>query len=199
MKKKILFISCGKVHGNTWQAAGVAARAAEEAGADVMLVEAIRLNGIGRGCIGCMACQKSAEYGCALDDEVADLILEMPKFDMVVFCTPVYFFSFSAQAKGVIDRLMAMIKYDGEVFRSPLKGKNFALLATSGGNEADSGIKALRMSYRYMVDYFQGKDCGELYFPDCDANGGGLENDIDMPSKARIFGKKLAAQLINNL
>ncbi len=195
MSKRILFISCGKKKGNTWQAARVAAEAAHSAGAETMLVEAIELSGIGRGCIGCMMCQKSADFGCVLDDEVADLILEIPKFDMVVFCAPVYFFSFNTQAKGIIDRLMAMIKYDGEKFHSPLDGMRFALLVTSGGGEADSGVKALRMSYRYIVDYFHGKHCGELYFPDCDAQGGGLENDIDMPSQARIFGKQLAAQL----
>lgn len=195
MGKNILFITCGKRHGNTWQAASVAAKAAEAAGAVTMLVEAIRLNGIGRGCLGCMKCQKSADFGCVLEDEVADLILEMPKYDMIVFCTPVYFFSFSAQAKGVIDRLMAMIKYDGEKFNSPLTGKRFALLTTSGGSEADSGVKALRMSFRYIVDYFQGKHCGELYFPDCDSQGGGLENDIDMPSRARQFGTRLAEML----
>ena len=195
MGKNILFITCGKRHGNTWQAASVAAKAAEAAGAATMLVEAIRLNGIGRGCLGCMKCQKSADFGCVLEDEVADLILEMPKFDMIVFCAPVYFFSFSTQAKGIIDRLMAMVKYDGEKFHSPLQGKRFALLVTSGAGEADSGVKALRMSYRYIVDYFQGKHCGELYFPDCDAQGGGLENDIDMPSQARLFGKQLAAHL----
>lgn len=195
MGKHILFITCGKRHGNTWQATRVVAQAAESAGANVLVVEATRLSGIGRGCLGCMKCQKTAEFGCFLDDEVADLILEMPKYDMIVFCSPVYFFSFTAQAKGVIDRLMAMVKYDGEKFQSPLCGKKFALLVTSGAGEADSGVKALRMSYRYIVDYFQGKYCGELYFPDCDAQGGGLQNDIEMPTRARQFGKLLADQL----
>ena len=195
MGGRILFLSCGKRHGNTWQAARVAAEAADKAGACSLLVETTRLSGIGRGCIGCMKCQKSADFGCVLGDEVADLLLEMPKYDMIVFCVPVYFFSFSTQAKGIIDRLMGMVKYDGEKFQSPLIGMRFALLVTSGGNEADSGVKALRMSYRYLVDYFQGKHCGELYFPDCDAHGGGLEIDIDMPAAARQFGRQLAAQV----
>ncbi len=195
MGKRILFISCGKRNGNTWQAAQVVARSAGNSGAETMLIEAGRLEGIGRGCIGCMKCQKSAEFGCVLGDEVAELIMEMPKYDMIVFCVPVYFFSFNTQAKGVIDRLMGMVKYDGEKFSSPLEGKRFALLVTSGGSESDSGVKALRMSYRYLVDYFSGKHCGELYFADCDAQDGGLKNDIDMPSQARQFGKLLAEQI----
>ena len=94
MGKRILFISCGKRNGNTWQAAQVVARSAGNSGAETMLIEAGRLEGIGRGCIGCMKCQKSAEFGCVLGDEVAELIMEMPKYDMIVFCVPVYFFSF---------------------------------------------------------------------------------------------------------
>ena len=77
MGKRILFISCGKRNGNTWQAAQVVARSAGNSGAETMLIEAGRLEGIGRGCIGCMKCQKSAEFGCVLGDEVAELIMEM--------------------------------------------------------------------------------------------------------------------------
>ena len=39
MGGRILFLSCGKRHGNTWQAARVAAEAADKAGACSMLVE----------------------------------------------------------------------------------------------------------------------------------------------------------------
>ena len=59
MGKRILFISCGKVKGNTWQAAQVAAQSAGNAGAESLLIEAGRLEGIGRGCIGCMKCTKA--------------------------------------------------------------------------------------------------------------------------------------------
>ena len=51
---KILFIGCGRRGGNTYQAARVAASAAQEAGAETLVVEAIRLHGIGRGCHSCM-------------------------------------------------------------------------------------------------------------------------------------------------
>ncbi len=192
MSKKIMFISCGKHNGNTFQAAKVASDAAREAGAEVLLTEAVRLSGIGRGCYGCMKCQQSGDFGCAFQDEAADLILQMPDYDMLVFCAPVYFFSFGSHAKGIIDRLFSMVKFDGEDIRSPLKGKVFALIATSGNGEADSGYKPMLQTYRKIAEYFRGTNAGELYFPFCDALRGGLANDVEMPAKAKAFGKMLA-------
>lgn len=196
MSGKILFISCGRRHGNTYQAASVAEAAARAVGAETLLAEAIRLNGIGRGCHGCMKCQKSsADFGCIFQDEVSELLKRMPEYDLLVFCTPVYFFSMSMQAKGIIDRLFSMVKFDGEITRSPLMGKKFALLVTSGSGEADSGVKSVRQSFRSIVDYFHGEFVGELYFPRCDAQKGGLVNDIEMPTRARQFGTMLAEQV----
>ena len=195
MAGKILFISCGKCNGNTYQAARVAEAAARAAGAETRLEEAVRLNGIGRGCLSCMKCQQTKDFGCVLPDEVTKLLREMPDYDMLVFCMPVYFFSMGLQAKGVIDRLFSMVKYDGEIVRSPLKGKKFALLVTSGSGEADSGVKFVRQSFRAIVNYFDGDFSGELYFPLCDVQKGGLVNDIDMPTKARQFGAMLAGQV----
>ena len=192
---KILFISCGRRGGNTYQAARVAATAAQEAGAETRVVEAIRLHGIGRGCHSCMACRKSSQFGCVFQDEVADLLMQMPKYDMLVFCMPVYFFSMGMQAKAIIDRFYSMVKYDGETLSSPLKGKKFALLVTSGSDEAESGVKSVRMSYHAIVDYLGGEFAGELYFPNCDMQKGGLANDIEMPDRARRFGAMLAEQV----
>lgn len=192
---KILFISCGRRGGNTFQAAKVASAAARESGVETQLVEAIRLNGIGRGCHSCMACRKSAKFGCVFQDEVAGLLQQMPAYDMLVFCMPVYFFSMGMQAKAIIDRFYSMVKYDGETLSSPLKGKKFALLVTSGSDEASSGVKFVRMSYRGMVNYFSGEFAGELYFPNCDMQKGGLVNDIEMPEQARRFGAMLAEKV----
>ena len=191
---KILFISCGKRNGNTFQAANVAATAARDAGAETRLVEAIRLNGIGRGCHSCMKCQHTSDFGCIFQDEVADLLLQMADYDMLVFCMPVFFFSMGMQTKGIIDRLFSMVKFNGETLSSPLKGKKFALLVTSGAGESDSGEQVVRMSYTAMVKYFSGEFVGELYFANCDAQKGGLANDIEMPDRARRFGMMLAEE-----
>ena len=111
-----------------------------------------------------------------------------------MIAAPVYFFSFGLQAKGIIDRFMSLIKTDGEKIRSPLTGKQFALLVTSGAGENDSGVKALRMSYNSIVDFVDGRKLGELYFDHCDASRGGLANDIEMPERAAAFGRKLAGR-----
>ncbi len=192
MGKKILFVSCGKRDGNTFQAAKVASDAAAEAGAEISLVEAIQLNGIGRGCFSCMKCQNSFEFGCVFNDDVTKLVNRMPEYDILVFCAPVYFSSFGTQAKGVIDRLISMVKHDGEDIRSPLKGKTFALISTSGSGEGNGGVKIMRASFLETVKYFRGTFAGELYFPNCDILQGGLKNNIEMPDRARAFGRMLA-------
>lgn len=192
MSEKIMFLCCGSRQGNTYWASKVAADAAEKAGAMVELVEAVTLSGIGRGCVSCMSCRNSPEFKCVFDDDVTDLLSRLHCFDTIVIAAPVYFFSFGLQAKGIIDRFMSLVKSNGEEITSPLQGKKFALLTTSGSGEGDSGVKMLRQSYEAIVDYMGATSVGELYFPHCDITRGGLKTDIEMPDQASAFGRMLA-------
>ena len=103
MSNKILFVIAGpRLKGASAFAARTAAEGAGQAGADVEIVELPKLTHIqSMGCISCMRCQISREYRCALNDDLARLVARFPEFDVIVFSTPVFFFSMPAQIKGL--------------------------------------------------------------------------------------------------
>ncbi len=194
MGRNILFISGGRRDGNTIAAVREAAAAAAAAGATVEIVEAIKLDGVGRGCVSCFGCQRSTEFRCVVGDEVARLMARLATFDTVVLATPIYFFSFSTQLKGVIDRFYSQVKYEGDVMQSPLSGLRFALLVTSGDGEANSGYDAVLQSYRHIVGYFGAANVGESYFPHCGPEAAEFRRDPERKRQAAAFGAAIAAE-----
>ena len=57
-------------------------------------------------CLGCYYC-KDHEGRCVLNDDMRDVLQKIIDADVLVFATPVYFYSMSAQLKTVIDRTVA--------------------------------------------------------------------------------------------
>ena len=69
-------------------------------------------------CIGCYACTSGR---CFKDDGINEIMDKMRAADVIVFCTPVYFYTMSGQMKVFIDRLMGcymQIKADIYLFAS---------------------------------------------------------------------------------
>ncbi len=54
-------------------------------------------------CLGCMSCQKKGGT-CVQKDDMADILTEMVRADVLVMATPIYFYSLNAQLKVLIDR-----------------------------------------------------------------------------------------------
>ncbi|MDR2947779.1 MAG: NAD(P)H-dependent oxidoreductase [Prevotella sp.] len=56
---------------------------------------------------GCIACDKCFTKGtaCAVKDDFNEVAPLIAQADMVVFSSPLYYFSFTAQIKAVIDKL----------------------------------------------------------------------------------------------
>jgi len=57
-------------------------------------------------CDGCLSCEKTGK--CHIKDDVQDIYLKLLEADGIVWGTPVYFFSATAQAKMLIDRSYAL-------------------------------------------------------------------------------------------
>lgn len=60
-----------------------------------------------KGCIGCRACQSNGGR-CVLRDDMATVYDKMKEADVIVWVTPVYFYSFNSQLKAVMDRTFAI-------------------------------------------------------------------------------------------
>lgn len=53
-------------------------------------------------CIGCLSCQKT--HKCVIDDDSREITEKMLNADVIVFATPVYYYSVCGQLKTLLDR-----------------------------------------------------------------------------------------------
>ena len=127
MSKKVLAISSSFRKGSNSEAlADAFLKGAAEAGYDT---EKVCLGDKNIGfCRGCLACLKTGR--CAFNDDAVEIAEKMLKADVLVFATPVYYYSVSGQLKTMLDRA------------NPLYGQNYAFrrvyLLTSAAESADS-------------------------------------------------------------
>jgi multimeric flavodoxin WrbA len=194
MAKKIMVLAgSARKNGNTNTVVGWFAESAKAAGADVEVVDVTRLKSTFHGCIGCMGCQKSDKYECAVKDEVQPVLARIPATDVVVFATPTYFFGPSAQIKAVLDRMYSLIKMN------PAKGAydhnlgkvKFAVIATAGGG-LEPGLKAIEATFSTIAG-FTGAGFDSLLVPNASMYNEAMKQDGDVKKAAEAFGKKLAS------
>jgi len=194
MGRKIMIL-CGspRPQGNTntlvdWLAEGAAA-----GGATVDRVNTAQMKFKTNGCIACMACQKSDEFGCVIDDDAKAVFARMPDADVIVFATPVYFCGPSAQLKLLLDRMFSMVKIHtpGGELRHAFGETDFALVATSGG-KMEEGLGLTEQMFQ-MVSGFHGRPLRTLLLPGAPDPPGDLASNTAMRDEAVRLGRQLAA------
>ena len=121
MSKTVLIVSSSpRKDGNSETLADAFAQGAREAGHSV---ETVRLREKQLGfCKGCLACLKLGR--CVIQDDAVEIAAKMHDADVLVFATPVYYYSVCGQLKTMLDRA------------NPLFGSDYAfteayLLATA--------------------------------------------------------------------
>lgn len=83
------------------------------------------------------------------DDFIPLVKSAVEKYDMIIFATPVYWYSMSAVMKVFFDRLSDLITIEKELGRK-LRGKNMAALSCSvGGNLGE----AFWLPFRHTAEY----------------------------------------------
>ena len=106
MSKKIVVITGSpRKNGNSFAMTDTFIKAAEAKGYVVTRFDAA-LKNVG-GCHACETCYKTGK-ACSFDDDFNTIAPYIVEADVVVFTTPVYWYSFPAQIKGVIDKLYAL-------------------------------------------------------------------------------------------
>ena len=101
MKKNVLIISSSpRKGGNSETLAASFARGAQEAGHQVETVY-LREKQLDF-CRGCFACLKIGR--CVINDDAVEIAARMHDADVLVFATPVYYYSVSGQLKTMLDR-----------------------------------------------------------------------------------------------
>jgi len=128
MSKKIVVITGSpRKNGNSFAMTDAFIQAAEAKGHTVTRFDAAMKN-VG-GCRACETCFKTGK-ACSFDDDFNTIAPAILEADVVVFTTPVYWYSIPAQIKGVIDRL-----YSFCVAGKDIAGKECALITCCEEND----------------------------------------------------------------
>lgn len=108
MKNIVVIQGGGRPKGNTAQLIGSFVRGAEEAGHQVEVVSLLKHEV--KGCLGCNACR----YGkpCVQKDSFNELVPKIKEADLLVFASPLYFWTISARIKAFIERLYCIAEED---------------------------------------------------------------------------------------
>ena len=143
MNKKVLIISSSpRKGGNSEKLAEAFAIGAMESG---NAVETIYLREKSfHFCKGCFACQKLGH--CVIADDAVEIAAEMHDANVLVFATPVYYYSVSGQLKTMLD------------LANPLYGTDYAftkvyLLAAAAENEPET-VEGAKKAVQGWVDCF---------------------------------------------
>ena len=101
MKNVVILSSSPRKNGNSDLLCREFEKGAKEAGHNVEYIRVAEKN-IGY-CIGCYACRNNGK--CFKNDDMQQICESILNADVIVFATPVYFYTMSAQLKTLIDRL----------------------------------------------------------------------------------------------
>ncbi len=139
MNKKVLILSSSpRKGGNSETLAAAFAKGAQEAGNQVELVH-LREKQYGF-CKGCFACLKLGH--CVIKDDAVEIVSQMHDADVLVFATPVYYYSVSGQLKTMLDRANPL--FDTDYYKTP-RGYHPRSLNSNGGWNVTSSLSFLNM------------------------------------------------------
>ncbi|WP_026881562.1 flavodoxin family protein [Clostridium akagii] len=131
-------------------------------------------------CLSCDYCS-AHDSNCVHKDSMEKLNGELATADMVVFATPIYYYTMSAQIKAVIDRFHAK----NAIF---LGNKKAIMMATAYG-DADWTMDGLDKTFELMLGFLNWKNAGTLYATGCPARE--VIEQTDFPKKAYEMGKNI--------
>jgi multimeric flavodoxin WrbA len=137
-------------------------------------------------CDGCNECWKPAAVPCAIRDDMDSVYPLLRAADVLVFATPLHFYTWSAPLKTLVDRFYCL----SPSRKRNLKGKRSVLLATAADDRpvAFAGVKA---TYRLAAEFMGWKSLGEVLVPDVAAEGD-IARRVRHLARADALGAKLA-------
>ena len=75
-------------------------------------------------CRGCLTCTKHEGIFCVQKDEIAELIKEIPEYDIVIYAFPIYYYYMPGALKIILDRQLPYFDWDNGGLKASLK-ENF--------------------------------------------------------------------------
>lgn len=148
---KILVLrSSGNRHGSSNTLGDEFVRGAKENGHDITDFDVFRTDI--RPCMGCNACGMSGP--CVQKDDYEKTLKSLIKeTDMIVFVMPVYYYSWPAQMKAVIDRFYSFT-YDLTAMHKK------TILIGAAWDDSDSVFELVTAYYKKLCAYMEFEDMG---------------------------------------
>jgi multimeric flavodoxin WrbA len=153
-------------YGNTKKLLDFLLTALKKKGHDIKMIYLNDLNI--RPCQGCLKCLKNGD--CRIRDDMKDVRKYILDSELIVFASPIYWYSISAQLKLVIDRMIAFMDED---YKSRIKGKKVITVLTSGGGEKDV-MEASLIMFKKTFDLLGLKHVGHVEAKGCDEKKGAV-------------------------
>ena len=156
---------------NTEAMVNAFAEGAREAGHEVEILHVGKMKIA--GCLGCEYCHGKGEGKCIQKDDMEKLMPAYLESDMVVFASPIYYFSMTAQLEAALQRVYCIGK--------PAKATKAALLLSSASGAYDAAIT----QYKAFTGFTGIEDMGV-----CTATGEENKAEAKM-AEIRAFAKGL--------
>ncbi len=152
--KIVILAGSPRRNGNTNYMASRFKAGAEEAGHSVYTFDCAHADV--KGCMGCNHCGMDGD--CVIKDDFTTILLpRLLEADMIVLCSPMYYFGFSAQIKAVIDRFYS------RTYR--LTGGKKTALLMAYANNADRDEHPMIAHYQRLAQYMEWEDAGMVIAP----------------------------------
>ncbi len=136
-------------------------------------------------CDGCNECWPAPARPCVLHDDMESVYPLVRAADVLVFATPLHFYTWSVPLKNLIDRLYCL----SPDRKRNLKGKHTALLAVAA-DERLAAFAGLKATSRLVAEYMGWKPLGEVLVTNIAAAG-----DIARAGKALARAYAMGAKL----
>jgi multimeric flavodoxin WrbA len=162
MKNIVIITGSSRKNGNSELLAKSFKEGAEEAGHIVFLFEIAskKLS----PCIACDTCF-SKDRACSFSDDFNELAPSLENADTIVLCTPLYWFTFSAKIKMIIDKL-----YSFDIGKKKLKISE-ALLIVCAETDDIMDFDGIIKTFELILNYKKWKNAGILTVPNVNKIG----------------------------
>lgn len=139
MAQVLVLMSSPRKNGNTDRLANAFIKGVEENGYSTEKIY-VNYQNI-KPCLGCNICQKTNQ--CVQKDDMQEIYEKMLEAKVIVFASPVYFYTFNASMKLLIDRTFAIEK--------TIHDKDFYLLTTGLAPE-ESYFRIIKDTFQKYID-----------------------------------------------
>lgn len=191
MKKILVIVGGGRANGNTNQLVDSFIMGAKKVGHYVEKISLMKTQV--NGCLGCNACR----YGkpCIQKDGFNELVPKIKEADLIVFASPMYYWTISSKLKAFIERFYSLGEEDtniplGRFEKYPVK--DAAFLMTAADNNFWTFEQAVSY-YRFaLINSIGFNDKGMVLAGGCgDTNGKPKIDKTYHLEEAYEFGKKI--------